>query len=159
MLGSGLTVNSGGGGGGLRLESTDVWFWFLNRCTFNCDGLPSRFAFSPDGSSKLHPLREAPSALVQSIFTPCKLAPCKRSKVLIRILVGSYWVTTYKKFMWSYQIEEKNQSACYVCHWQTCLRTEWSFLPHNWGGSRCEVAKKPNVHCSPAGISSSNNSK
>lgn len=39
--------------------------------------LPSRFALSPAGSSKLQPLRDAPSALVQSIFTPCKLAPWK----------------------------------------------------------------------------------
>lgn len=37
--------------------------------------LPSRFALSPAGSSKLQPLRDAPSALVHSIFTPCKLAP------------------------------------------------------------------------------------
>lgn len=44
----------------------------------DCGGLPSRLAFSPDGSSKLHPFREAPSALEQSIFTPCRLAPFKR---------------------------------------------------------------------------------
>lgn len=37
--------------------------------------LPSRLAFSPDGSSKLHPFRDAPSALEQSIFTPWRLAP------------------------------------------------------------------------------------
>lgn len=46
----------------------------------SCDRLPSRLAFSPDGSSKLHPLSDAPSALEQSIFTPCKLAPFKRQR-------------------------------------------------------------------------------
>lgn len=35
---------------------------------------PSRLALIPAGSSKLQPLSEAPSALVQSIFTPCRLA-------------------------------------------------------------------------------------
>lgn len=51
--------------------------------TNDCDGLPSRLAFSPDGSSKLHPFREAPSALEQSIFTPCRLAPFKRQHVCV----------------------------------------------------------------------------
>lgn len=35
---------------------------------------PSKLALIPAGSSKLQPLREAPSALVHSIFTPCRLA-------------------------------------------------------------------------------------
>lgn len=37
---------------------------------------PSRLALTPAGSSKLQHLSDAPSALVHSIFTPCRLAAC-----------------------------------------------------------------------------------
>lgn len=46
----------------------------------SAESLPSRLAFNPDGSSKLHPFKEAPSALQQSILTPCRLAPFKKNK-------------------------------------------------------------------------------
>lgn len=49
-----------------------------NKCHFiykakqwlQCAVLPSRLALSPEGSSKLHPFSDAPSALEHSIFTP-----------------------------------------------------------------------------------------
>lgn len=72
----------------------------------NCNRLPSRLAFSPDGSSKLHPLREAPSALEQSIFTPCKLAPLKRQSKHHHCCICKYSVTSYREFMLHYQTGE-----------------------------------------------------
>lgn len=52
----------------LHLQSESEW----------SNSSPSRLALIPAGSSKLQPLREAPSALVHSIFTPCRLAACDR---------------------------------------------------------------------------------
>ena len=47
----------------------------LKRCKTTMS-LPSILALLPAGSSKLHPLRDVPSILAQSIFTPNKLADC-----------------------------------------------------------------------------------
>lgn len=42
--------------------------------------LPSKLALRPDGSSKLHPFSDAPSALEHSIFTPCRFAHWERER-------------------------------------------------------------------------------
>lgn len=44
--------------------------------------LPSRLALRPEGSSKLHPFNDAPSALEQSILTPWRLAHCQKQRKL-----------------------------------------------------------------------------
>ena len=65
---------------------------------------PSRLAFSPEGSSKLHPLREAPSALEQSIFTPCKFAPCRRETKRQQESGFSFYmqILSQQSIIWSY---------------------------------------------------------
>lgn len=51
-------------------------FGIFTICCFSTKrNIPSMFAFNPDGSSKLQPFIEAPSALQHNILTPCKLAP------------------------------------------------------------------------------------
>lgn len=78
-----------------------------------CNGLPSRLAFNPEGSSKLHPLRDAPSALEQSIFTPCRLAPFDKQNQTTAFIMFHHYksdITPHKKVLLSPQTE--TQTVC-----------------------------------------------
>lgn len=119
--------------------SSSHGLWGLNFCHINVQAqgcvrgiinsknVPSKLALRPDGSSKLQPFRDAPSALEHNIFTPCRFAHWQRQDVSHEGVRIKYQKPAGHRFKLCITTEpSKAQPPCYCDQVWKALQVEQS---------------------------------